>query len=93
MPDTPWFLGCIIEIRPTWDTEVDWRHAAEGWSVKIHLNRFSIWMDGEKACCSPGSVEENLSQVLDFIRIAEEWVSAVQATQFARKQESLVTKA
>jgi hypothetical protein len=61
--------------------------------VKIHLNRFSIWMDGEKACCSPGSVEESLSQVLDFIRVADEWVSAVQAMQFERKQESLVTKA
>ena len=49
-------------------------------------------MEGEKACCSPGSVEENLSQVLDFIRIADEWVAAVQVKQGARKQESLVTK-
>lgn len=60
--------------------------------MKIHLNRFSIWMDGEKACCSPGSVEENLSEVLDFIRVAEEWITAVQATPFARKQESLAKK-
>lgn len=61
--------------------------------MKIHLNRFSIWMEGEKACCSPGSVEENMSQVLDFIRVADEWVAAVQAAQFARKQESLVPRA
>jgi hypothetical protein len=50
-------------------------------------------MDGEKACCSPGTVEENLSQVLGFIRVADESVSAVQVMQFERKQESLVTKA
>ncbi len=49
-------------------------------------------MDGEKACCSPGSAEENISQVLDFIRVAEEWVAAAQAVQFARKPESLGTK-
>ena len=61
--------------------------------MKIHLNRFSIWMDGEKACCSPGSVEENLSQVLDFIRVADEWVAAVQVAQGARKQEPILTKA
>jgi len=74
----------------SWDTEADWtRHG--GWSVKIHLNRFSIWMDGEKACCSPGSVEENMSQVLDFIRVADEWVAAVQAAQSTRKQETLLT--
>ena len=60
--------------------------------MKIHLNRFSIWMDGEKACCSPGSVEENMSEVLDFIRVAEEWLAAVQAVQLARRQETLVTK-
>jgi hypothetical protein len=60
--------------------------------VKLNLNRFSIWMDGEKACCSPGSVEENMSQVLDFIRIADEWVAAVQAVQSARKREPLITK-
>lgn len=50
-------------------------------------------MDGEKACCSPGSVEENLSQVLDFIRVADEWVAAVQVAQGARKQEPILTKA
>jgi hypothetical protein len=60
--------------------------------VKIRLNKFSIWMDGEKACCSPGSIEENLSQVLDFIRVADEWVTAVQEMQIARKQESLIAK-
>jgi hypothetical protein len=60
--------------------------------MKIHLNRFSIWMDGEKARCSPGSVEENMSEVLDFIRVAEEWLAAAQAVQFARK-EPLATKA
>jgi hypothetical protein len=49
-------------------------------------------MDGEKACCSPGSIEENLSQVLDFIRVADEWVTAVQEMQIARKQESLIAK-
>ena len=48
-------------------------------------------MDGDNACCSPGSVEENLSQVLDFIRVAEEWVAAVQVKQFPRKPE-LVSK-
>jgi hypothetical protein len=60
--------------------------------MKIHLNRFSIWMDGEKACSSPGSVEENLSQVLEFIRVADEWVAAVQVMQFTRKQDALVSK-
>jgi hypothetical protein len=49
-------------------------------------------MDGEKACCSPGSVEENVSEVLDFIRIADEWITAVQATPFAGKQESPANK-
>ena len=49
-------------------------------------------MDGEKACCSPGSVEENMSQVLDFIRVADEWVAAVQAAQSTRKQETLLTR-
>lgn len=78
-------------FRATWDTGTYRAECPEGWSVKIHLNKCSIWMEGENACCSPGSVEENLSQVLDFIRVAEEWVAAVQEKQFARKQE-LVSK-
>jgi hypothetical protein len=49
-------------------------------------------MDGEKACCSPGSVEENLSEVLDFIRVADEWITAVQEKPIAHKQESLAKK-
>ena len=76
----------------TWDTGVALAVYRGGCSVKIHLNKFSIWMDGEKACCSPGSIEENLSQVLDFIRVADEWVTAVQEMQIARKQESLIAK-
>jgi hypothetical protein len=46
-------------------------------------------MEGEKPCCSPGSLEENLSQVLDFIRIADDWVAAVQETQDARRKSQL----
>ncbi len=34
-----------------------------------------------------------MSDVLDFIRVAEEWLAAVQASQFARKQEPVVTRA
>jgi hypothetical protein len=60
---------------------------AGGYSVKIHLNKFSIWMEGEKPCCSPGSIEENLTEVFDFIRLADEWVAAVQEIQAARRQE------
>jgi hypothetical protein len=41
-------------------------------------------MDGDKPCCSPGSQEEHVAEVLDFIRVAEEWVNAVQETKAAK---------
>ena len=61
-------------------------------TIKIHLNRFSIWMEGDKPCCSPGSSEEKVAEVLDFIRVADEWISAVQEQQAAQRKAQLVSK-
>jgi hypothetical protein len=61
-------------------------------TVKIHLNRFSIWMEGDKPCCSPGSSDEKVAEVLDFIRVADEWITAVQEQQAAQRKAQLVSK-
>jgi len=49
-------------------------------------------MEGDKPCCSPGSSEEKVKEVLDFIRVADEWISAVQQQQAAQRKAQLVTK-
>jgi hypothetical protein len=61
-------------------------------AVKLHLNRFSIWMEGDRPCCSPGSAEEKVSEVLDFIRVADEWVAAVLQAKAANEAEKLLAK-
>jgi hypothetical protein len=50
-------------------------------------------MEGERPCCSPGSREQNVAEVLDFIRVAEEWVNAVQQLQAAQTQDKLPKEA
>jgi hypothetical protein len=49
-------------------------------------------MDGDKPCCSPGSNEEKVAEVLDFIRVADEWITAVQEQQAAQRKDQLVGK-
>jgi hypothetical protein len=43
-------------------------------------------MEGDKPCCSPGSSDEKVTEVLDFIRVADEWISAVQEQQAAQRK-------
>ena len=59
---------------------------------KLQLNRLTIWMDGEVPCCSPGVVEEHVSQVLDNVRVAEGWITAVQDLLAARRKNVLSPK-
>jgi hypothetical protein len=49
-------------------------------------------MEGDKPCCSPGSNEERVTEVLDFIRVADEWIAAVQEKQAEQRKTQLISK-
>ena len=61
--------------------------------AKINVNGCWIWIDDAgQPCCRPGSLEDTLPQIKQYIDRASEWVDAVEGLQEKWKKEHFTPK-
>jgi len=62
--------------------------------LRTRVNGLAIWVDDQgEPSCSPGSREDAVPRIREFIENAEEWLQAVEDRQRAHEKRDLTSKA